>query len=321
MVYGLNEVDDVDHGAVGHGRGDVAGHGVFQCGPHVGLTQFLFPGAFAVENIAVTLYHNPAVPQHIGELAYFLGVSDGLIEGGSEIVGTENRQVRVVGFQLFIGVTVDHSQIVIIIFLADEAAGVLAEGAHLVAEGVGIADEFGLIKDFVDFFHDFVADFYSDADIHGAGTVGNVVAGAHFFQFVGATAAGGNNYRFRFDFPAVAAVGLVDDHPFAAGVFQNDIGVLIAEEDLHAVIQKVLFNVVIEFLSLFRTEVADGAVHQLQTGLNGAFADVLDFLTLVETFDVFIGAEFKVDPVGVVDELLGVVFADEAGQVAADFVA
>ena len=321
MIHRLNEVDDVDHGAVGHGGGDIAGHGVFQCGAHVGLAQFLFPGAFAVENIAVTLYHDSTVPQHIGELAHFLGVGDGLVEGRSEVVGTEDRQIGVIGFQLFIGMTVDHSQIVIVIFLADEAAGVLAEGAHLIAEGVGIADELGLIQNFVHFFHDFVADFYPYADIHGAGTVGDVVAGAHFFQFVGAAAAGGDDHRFRFDFPGVAAVGLVDDHPFAAGVFQNDIGVLIAEEDLHAVIQKVLFNVVIEFLSLFRTEVADGAVHQLQTGLNGAFADILDFLTLVETFDVFIGAEFKVDPVGVVDELLGVVFADEAGQVAADFVA
>ena len=32
VIHGLDEVDDVDHGAVGHGGGDVTGHGVHQRG-------------------------------------------------------------------------------------------------------------------------------------------------------------------------------------------------------------------------------------------------------------------------------------------------
>ena len=33
LVHGLDEIDDVDHGPVGHGGGDIPGHGVGQGGP------------------------------------------------------------------------------------------------------------------------------------------------------------------------------------------------------------------------------------------------------------------------------------------------
>ena len=77
----LNEIDDVGHGAVGHGGGDVAGHGVLQGGLDVGLGQLLLPGAFAVQNVAEALHQDLAVGQHVGQLAHLLGVGDGLVEG------------------------------------------------------------------------------------------------------------------------------------------------------------------------------------------------------------------------------------------------
>ena len=53
----------------------------------------------------------------------------------------ENCKVSVVGFKLLIRVSVDDSEVIVIVFLTYEAAGILAEGAHLVFERAGIADE------------------------------------------------------------------------------------------------------------------------------------------------------------------------------------
>ena len=65
---------------------------------------------------------------------------------------------------------------------------------------------------------------------------------------------------------------------------------------------------------------ADGAVHQLQAGVDGVLADLLDVLAGVDALHMGVCAELEVDLVGVVDELLCKLFADEAGQVAADLI-
>ena len=66
MVHGLNEADDVYHGAVRHGGGDVTRHGVRQSGMDVRLRQFLLPCPLAVQNVAKALNHDVSVAQHVG---------------------------------------------------------------------------------------------------------------------------------------------------------------------------------------------------------------------------------------------------------------
>ena len=65
---------------------------------------------------------------------------------------------------------------------------------------------------------------------------------------------------------------------------------------------------------------ADGAVHQLQAGMDGVLADLLDLLAGVDALHMGVCAELQIDLVGVVDELLSELLADEAGQVAADLI-
>ena len=65
---------------------------------------------------------------------------------------------------------------------------------------------------------------------------------------------------------------------------------------------------------------ADGAVDQLQTGLNRALADVLDVGAFVDALDLRVSAEFQIDFVGVVDKLLREILADQVGQLAADLI-
>ena len=93
-------------------------------------------------------------------------------------MGAQDGEVRVVALQVLVGVAVHHRQVVVVVLLADEAAGVLAEGADLVLEGLGIAHQLGLVQHPVHHLHDLVADLHPDADVHGARLVGDVVLGA-----------------------------------------------------------------------------------------------------------------------------------------------
>lgn len=52
-------------------------------------------------------------------------------------MGAKNGNIRVAGFFVLIGVSVDNGKVVIIIFLADKTAGILAEGPYLVFKGLG----------------------------------------------------------------------------------------------------------------------------------------------------------------------------------------
>lgn len=65
-------------------------------------------------------------------------------------MGAEYGEVRVVALELLVGVSVDDGKVVVIVLLADEAAGILAERANLVLERLGIADELRLVENVVD---------------------------------------------------------------------------------------------------------------------------------------------------------------------------
>ena len=75
---------------------------------------------------------------------------------------------------------------------------------------------------------------------------------------------------------------------------------------------------VVDLLRLFGAEMANRTVNELQTGLNGTLADLLDRFFLADSLHVRVRAEFEVDGIGVVDERLCRVFTDELRQVAAD---
>ena len=56
-------------------------------------------------------------------------------------MGAENCKVGVVALELLEGVSVNNGKVVVIVLLADKAAGILAEGSDLVFERLRIADE------------------------------------------------------------------------------------------------------------------------------------------------------------------------------------
>ena len=125
----------------------------------------------------------------------------------------------------------------------------------------------------------------------------------------------------REDVHALAAVRLGHGHPLAHPVFDDEGVALVVEQDLHAVFQEVFFDGEIDALRLFRAHVADGAVHEFEPRLNGAQADLLDFVARIQPFDVFVRAEFEIDLIGIVDGLLRERFADELGQISPHFAA
>ena len=317
-IQHLDELNDVGHGAVGHGGGNVACHGILQGGLHVGLGQLLLPCALAVQNVAVALHHDVACAQHVGQLAHLLCVGNGLVERLSKVVGDQNRKVGVLALFLLEAVAVDHGKVVVVVFLRHKAAGVLAEGAHLVLPWLGVADELGLIQHLVHLFHDLVAALHAHTDVYGAGLVGNVVLGADLFQPVRTAAAGANDHGIRIHRPDLIAV--LQQYALALLILKDDVLALGIEQHLHAVVGQIVLDGQIQLLRLLCAQMADRAVHQLQAGMDGVLADLLDLLAGVDALHMGVCAELKIDLVGVVDKLLCKLLSDQGGQVAAHLI-
>ena len=234
-------------------------------------------------------------------------------------MGAEDGEVGVVALEILVGVAVHHRQVIIIVLLADKAAGILAEGTDLVLKGLGIAHQLGFIQHPVHGLHDLVADFHPDADIHSAGSVGNAVLRAELFQPVSTPAAGGHHRVLCINLQIVLAVG--DGHALAHFIFQNDVAALVTEVHLHAVFLEIALNGQIDGLGLLRTHVADGAVHQLEARLDGALADLLALFLVLQALDMGVCAKLQIDLVCIVDGLLGQFRTDEVRQIAAHLIA
>ena len=241
------------------------------------------------------------------------------MEGLGEVLRDEDGEVGIVRLALLIAVPVDDGKVVVVIFLRDEAARVLAESAHLVFEGVGIADELGLVEHLVDGLHDLVAHFDPHADIDGSRDVGDAVHDAHARQPVRASSSDADDDIVRFERLFVALL-IGNAHAPADIVLDEEVEALRPEAHLDAVLKQILLDGVVELLRLLGAEVADGAVDELQARHDGAAADVFDLFIVADAFHFVVCAEGEIDLIGIVDELLRVLLADEIGKVAAHFV-
>ena len=132
------------------------------------------------------------------------------------------------------GVAVHDGEVVVVVLLAHDSAGVLAEGTDLVLEGPGIAYQLGLVQDPVYGLHDLIAHLHTDTDIHSAGGVSDVVLGAELFQPVGTPAAGGHHGVLGVDLHVHLAVG--HGNALADVIFQNQVAALVAKVHLYAVL-------------------------------------------------------------------------------------
>ena len=126
------------------------------------------PGAFAVEDIAKALHEDVAVAQHVAEPADVLRIGDRLVERLAEVMRAQDGEVGVLGFPLLEGVTVYHRKAAVVVLLRHKAAGVLAKRAHLVAEGIGIANEFSLVENLVHVLDNFVSHLNAHTHIDGS---------------------------------------------------------------------------------------------------------------------------------------------------------
>ena len=120
----------------------------------------------------------------------------------------------------------------------------------------------------------------------------------------------------RADLKVLLAVREV--HAAADVALHDEVATLGVEVHLDAVVHEVVLYAEVDVVRLLSAHVADGAVHELESGLDGAGADAADLLLVADALDVLVGAELEVDLVGVVDGLLGQALANERGQVAAD---
>ena len=315
VVHCLNEIDNIGHCPVWHGGSDVAGNRVGQGRAQIALRQFFLPRAFALQNIAETLHQNVPVSQHIRQFAHFLCIGDRLVKRHGKIVRAENGKIRVLALEFFIRMAVYNGKVIIIIFLRNKSARVLAKRAHLVFKRFRISDQFGFVKHVIHRFYDLVSDLNTNADVHRSRLVGDSVIGAEFFQPVRAAPAGCNNGVF-----SVYLVTVFQANAQAFFAVQDQIAALAVKQNLHAGGNQIFFYGKVEFMRLFRSDVANRAVHQFQPCLYRSFAYFLNRLSVADSFNMRVRAEFQIDLIRIIDRFLRKILADQFRQAAAHFI-
>ncbi len=318
LVYRLYKAEDIGEGTIRHCRRYIPRYRVFERRSDVGEVEFLLPSALACENIAVALHEDFARAEHICEFAYLDCVFDRLLERLGKGVRTKDCKVGVLAFEFLITMSVDDGEVVVVILLRDESAGVLAEYANFVFERCGIADEFAFVKNGVDFLHNLVADFHPDSDIDDAGSVCDIMLRTDFFEPFRSPSTGSDDGFFGVHFFSDAVDGYVC--AFATVVFEDNVVAFRAKENIHAVRDEILLDVVIDLLRLFGAHMANGAIHEFKSRFNCLFADFLDLLFVAQAFDMLVRAEFEIDIIRIVDEFLRKILSDEFGKRTAYFV-
>ncbi len=98
------------------------------------LSRCASRAAAAADQIAEAL-HDDAAAQHVGQARDGLAVAVGILEGLGEVLGDEQREVRVLGLvgRVLIAVAVDGDDAVRVL-VHDRALGVHAERAHQILE-------------------------------------------------------------------------------------------------------------------------------------------------------------------------------------------
>ena len=319
FVHSLNEIDYVYHCAVRHCSSYIARNGIGKRRSDVRLRKFFRPSSFSVKNIAETLNKDMTRRKHIGQFSDFLRVSDGLIERVVEVVGNKNGKICVVGFKFLVGVTVDYGKIVVIVFLADKTARILAESANLVLERLRIAYQLRFVKNLIDLFHDLVSDLDAHADVNRAWNMRYIMFRANAFKPFRASSSGCDNGRFCVDFFCFFAV--CDIYAVALVAVQDNIRAFITEKHFNAVFEQIFFNRVVKSLCLFSSEVTNGAVNKTQARFYGTASYIFDLFFVAQTLDVRVCTEFKIYLICVIYRFLRKGLTYQRRQISSDFAA
>ena len=319
LVHGLYKVDNVYHGPVRHGGGYVPSHHIGQGRLYVGLGQLLLPCALAVQYVPEALHHYVPRAQHIGKLSHLLCVGYGLVEGLAEVVGYKYGEIGVVAFYVLVRVAVYHSKVVVVVFLAHKSAGILAEGAHLILEGLWIAYELGLIEYLVYPLHYLVSHLDPYPYIHCSRLMSYAVIGAEFFQPVRTPAAGSHNGMLCLYGAALLAVS--DIHSLTFLAFEYKVGAFPAKQHLYAVALQILFYGKVKILSLFCSQMPYRAIHKAKSGLYGTLANILYLLGITYSLHPGACSEFKINLIRIIYRFLRNVRSYETWQVASHLAA
>ena len=316
LIERLNKAEDVDHRAVGHCSGDITRNGIYKRRSEIRLSELLRPCALAVENIAVALNEYVTRAEHVCQLADLLSVGYRLIERLVKVVRYEYCKVCVVGLEVLVGVTVYDCKTSVVVFLRDDSAGVLAEGAHLILERPRISYELALVQYAVNLFHYLIAYLNANADIDRSGLMRYVVLGADTLEPVRTASTGGNYGMLCGDLGLLLAVG--NEYTLALAVNDGEIGALVAEQHFNALLLEILLDTEVYLVCMLGAEMTDGAVDEAQARHNSALAYLLDLFGVSEAFNVSIRTELEIDLIGIIDRLCSELLADKRRQISAD---
>lgn len=149
--------------------------------------------------------------------------------------------------------------------------------------------------------------------------MGDAVLDAHALEPVGPAPPGRHHHVARGD-DGTHAGRVLDGDPSGAAVLHEDLAACGLEQHRDARVVQGLLDAAVDLLRALGSQMADGAVDELEARGDGAAADLLARLLVADPLDMVVGTEGEVHGVDAVDRLLGARLADELGEVASHLV-
>ena len=308
FIQRVNHLNDAVQNALGQHEAQVARGGV-QRRHGERLLDALLGAALAADEVAEALDDNAAA-QHVAQAGNALAVAVGILERLREMLGDQQREIRVV--RLFCGILVAvtvHSYNPIRVFVDDNAPGVHAEGTYRVFILFGAVDDFAFIQFVGQVRENLGRQFHADTNINAVGIRLDVKVFTDFFHPLAAAASGGNNALAPLK-EFVAAVNAIA----VVRLFYRVDGAV--KMELHLFLQMVV-KVLEHNIVNVRSEVANGSVQQVQTVLHTGFFQAraggrIELRALA--------AVAQIDSINIFHEFRGSLFADVLVERAAEIV-
>ena len=308
FIQGVDHLNDTVQDALGKHQTQITGRCVEGGGQEAAL-HAAGGRAPAPDQVAEAL-DDDAAAQHIAQPRDGLAVAITVLEGLGEVLGDQEGEIGILGLLggILIAVAVDGDDTVGIL-IDHGALGVHAEGADLVAIGLGAVDDLALIELVGKMGKDRGRQLHPDADVHTVAFRGDLKVPADLLHPLGADPA-------HADDALVAGEGSilgVDSVALPQLLHRQDRGI---EEEGHLILQ-VVIEIFQDDIVDIGAQMADGSVQQMQIvldaeGLEPGAGGGIELGALA--------AVGHIDAVDIVHQVQGLLLADVFVEGAAEIV-
>ena len=198
--------------------------------------------------------------------------------------------------------TVDDRQSAFVVLRCHFSGRIGAEGAHLIIERRRMEDQLGFVKIFVQELHDFIPNFHTHSYIHRPRCRLYADLTTLLTKPVSAFSSDGGDDGIR-----IEGISLHRGDPHRPSVLRQDILHHRFKEKVHPAVFQMPLESAVDPVSFFGSQMANGALYQLQIGIDRRLPNLSDFILSVDAVNILIRPEIQIDFIRFMNQFPGFV--------------